>query len=487
VGRVKLKDLVPGARLTLFVRLIDNANPGQTSETPFGNAGVSATEEDFYFNAGALAPPPAKTAVLTASMTMCNTVGPEAAPAKLLTDGPTSQLTFGAPLFDCARFVLVKGAHVGALLQPFLADGATQLGNATLADNSTMRLGTWFPLHAGKKVIVKQTGCGADATIGPEPVQNLPNPLPVPRIVGTVRPGATLIDVEDTIPGAMVHLLVNNAHRVSIEAPDKKMQVPPGLPPLADQDKLWAVQTLCDRMSSLEGVQTVVTRGTMIVTVTPQPVTRTFKTSVTISAKDSTTNAAIVGAAVTISGSGGDVTGTAFYLVTAGGTPSPIPGLVRQAPAYADAPFGINLVDPLPPPPATWKLTLNIGNPVLSPGTLQITSADWSIKPAWGGAALSASGVTATVTIPKPPAGTAAPNQRVDVTLSCKATASGAVNGYEFSGVFSCQVVGPNPVGVGFTGSNLAAGWLAFIQMPVDANGNPILVVVVQWISTVPD
>jgi hypothetical protein len=42
-------------------------------------------------------------------------------------------------------------------------------------------------------------------------------------------------------------------------------------------------------------------------------------------------------------------------------------------------------------------------------------------------------------------------------------------------------------VGVGFTGSNLAAGWLAFIQMPVDANGNPILVVVVQWISTVPD
>src|SRR5262249_51373396 len=145
VGRVKLKDLVPGARITLLVRLIDNANPAQVSETPFGDAGASGAEKDFYFDAAALAPPPGKTAVLTARMTMCNTVGPEAAPARLVTGGPASQLTFGAPLFDCARFVLVKGAHVGALLQPFLDDGVTQLGNATLADNPTVRLGTWFP------------------------------------------------------------------------------------------------------------------------------------------------------------------------------------------------------------------------------------------------------------------------------------------------------------------------------------------------------
>jgi hypothetical protein len=487
VGRVKLKGLMPGARLTLLVRLVDNANPAHSSETPFGDAGVSGIEEDFYFDAAALAPPAGKTAMLTARMTMCNTVGPDSAPARLVTAGPISQLTFGAPLFDCARFVLVKGAHVGALLQPFLDDGVTQIGDAILADNSTMRLGTWLPLQAGKKVIVKQTGCGADATIGPERVQNLPNPLPVPRIVGIVRPGATLIDVEDTIPGAMVHLLVNGAHRVSIEAPDKRMQIPPGLPALADKDKLWAVQTLCNQMSSLEGVQTVVTRGTMLVTVAPQPVTRTVKTSVTISAKDSTTNAAIIGAPVTLGGAGGLSTGTPFDLVTAGGTASPIPGVVHQAPAYADAPFGVNLVNPPPPPPATWKLTLRIGNPVLSPGTLQITSASWSIKPAWGGAALSASGVTTTVSVPKPPAGTPAANQRVDVTLSCQATASGAVNGYLFSGVLNCQIAGPNPVGVGFTGSNLASGWLAMIQMPVDSNGNPTLVVVVEWISTVPN
>jgi hypothetical protein len=487
VGKVKLKDLVPGARLTLIRRLTDNANPSSVSETTVADAGVSSTQEEFFFDAASLAPPPGKTAMLTAQMTQCNTVGPKAAPAKLATAGPVSALVFGAPLFDCARFILLKGGHVGALLQPFRDDGVTPIGDPAIVADPTVRLATWFPLHAGARVVVKQVGCGANATIGPEPVQPMPNPLPIPKIVGPVRPGAALIQLQDTIPGAMVHLLVNNAWRVSLEAPDKSMQLPAGLPPLADRDRLWAVQTLCDRMSSLEGNQTVVTQGTMLIGVSPKPVTRGVDTLVTVSAKDKDTGVPIVGAAVTLGGASAGTTSTAFHLLSKPGTGSPIPGVVRQQPAYADAPFGVDLVDPPPPPPVTGKLTLNIGNPTIVIGALQITSATWTITPAWGAPAMTAFGTSAVVTIPKPPPGTAPANARVDVSLVAKATANGGINGYYFAGVFDCQNGPPNPVGVAWSGSNLAAGWLPFLDMPTGADGNPTIVVTLKWISTVPN
>ncbi len=478
---------MPGSRLTLILQLTDNASPASVTERTIVDAGVSKPQEEFFFDAANLAPPPGKTATLTAYMTQCNTVGPKAAPAKLAAASPVSALSFGAPLFDCARFLLVHGAHVGALLQPFEDDGVTPIGDSTIAAEPTIRLGTWFPLHAGTKVVVKQVGCGANASIGPEPVQSLPNPLPIPRIVGPVRPGAALVEVRDTIPGASVHLLVNNAWRVMVEAPDKEMQLPAGLPPLTNDDKLWAVQTLCNRMSSLEGHPTAVTQGTMVIGVSPKPVTRGVDTLVTVSAKDKDTGAAIVGALVSVGGASAGTTGTAFHLLAKAGTGSPIPGVVRQQPAYADAPFGIDLVDPQPSPPATGKLTLNIGNPTIVIGALQITSAMWTITPAWGAPTLTASGTSAVVTIPKPPAGTPPPNARVDVSLAAQATANGAVNGYLFSGVLNCLNGPPSPVGVAWSGSNLAAGWLAFLEMPVDDDGNVYLVVTLKWISTVPN
>jgi hypothetical protein len=486
VGKVSLTNLVPGARLTLLIRTFEAATPANFSESAFLDAGVSGTDEDFNFDAAALAPPPDRIAVLTARMTMCDSVGPLAVPVKLATAGAAASPTFGAPLFDCARFVLINGAHVGALLRVFMADGVTPLGDSKIAANATVRLGVWFPLHAGMKVIIKQIGCGADATLGPERVNDLPNPLPVPAIVGPVRPGAPLIDIVEGIPGAIVHLFVNNVWRTSLEVPAKKMQIPAGLPPLADHDTLWTVQTLCDRMSNLEGHPTVVTLGTMSVAVTPSPVTRGISTSVTVSAKDVETGAAIVGGTVTVGGSVASTTGVAFNLLAKPGFPTPIAGVVRQAPAYADAPFGIPLIDPPPPPPPTGKLTLNIGNPTIAIGALTITSATWTIQPAWGAPAISASGVTATVSIPAPPAGTATPNKRVDVTLACQATANGYINGYAFSGLLTCQNGAPNPVGIAWSGSNLAAGWLAFLDMPVADTGQPFIVVTMKWISTVP-
>jgi hypothetical protein len=101
-------------------------------------------------------------------------------------------------------------------------------------------------------------------------------------------------------------------------------------------------------------------------------------------------------------------------------------------------------------------------------------------------AAITSTGTSTTVSIPNPPAGTAVPNKRVDVTLACKATANGVINGYAFSGLLECQIGAPNPVGVAWSGSNLAAGWLAFLDMPVDDTGRPYIVVTMKWISTVP-
>ncbi|MEO7274178.1 MAG: hypothetical protein ABIX28_12765 [Vicinamibacterales bacterium] len=486
VGKVSLTNLVPGARLTLLIRTFAPASPASYSESAFLDAGVSGTDEDFNFDAAALAPPPDQVAVLTARMTMCDTGGPLAVPVKLVTAATAATLTLGAPLFDCARFVLVKGAQVGALLRVFLPDGVTPLGDPKVAANPTVRLGVWFPLHAGMKVIVTQVGCGANATLGPERVNDLPTPLPVPAIVGPVRPGAVLIDIVDGIPGAMVHLFVNNAWRTSLEVPAKKMQIPAGLPPLADHDTLWTVQTLCDRKSNVEGHQTVVTLGTMSVAVSPSPVTRGVTTAVTVSAKDVETGAAIVGGTVAVGGSVAGTTAVAFNLLAKPGFPTPIAGVVRQPPAYADAPFGIPLIDPPPPPPPTGKLTLNIGNPTIAIGALTITSATWTIQPAWGAPAITAAGITATVSIPTPPAGTATPNQRVDVTLACQATANGYINGYAFSGLLTCQNGAPSPVGIAWSGSNLAAGWLALLEMPVADTGQPFIVVTMKWISTVP-
>ena len=323
-----------------------------------------------------------------------------------------------------------------------------------------------------------------DGEAGPAVVDSLPSPFPVPQIERPVRPHASTVHIHGIVPGARVHLLVNNRVRVSLDSPSRELFISPGFPPLADRDGLWAVQTLCDKRSSLEGVQVPVEKGRLKVNVSPSPVERGKSTLVTVTAQDADTGAAVVGATVSLNGSAVGVTGTAFAFAPALGQPNPS-GVVSSPVAYIDEPFTITLKDPPPKEPA--KLFLNVGPSTLVIGALQLSSAKWMVQTGWGSPTINATGINTVVPVPDPPAGTPAANKIVRITLACEAKANGWINGYAYSGTFTChnRPGSPDPVGVAWDGKNWSVSWLALFDQFLDGNGVPTIIVTVGWTATV--
>jgi hypothetical protein len=473
---IGFEGLVPGAILTLIVRTIDPLTPTIYSEVVVGDYGISSESEDIPFDPSQLANPPVgKKNLLTAHMQLCNTVGPYATPVELYSGGPAPTPRFAEPLFECSRFLIIENATVGSQLQAFSSSSGQPISDPVIAKSKRPILRTYLPLQMGDKIKVEQRGCDANFDVGPEPVNDLPVPFPVPEIVAPVRPGATTVTTKNCVIGATLYLIVNGSKRTAIEVTAPTISISTGTAGLVEGDKLWAVQALCDRLSSLEGRPVEVNRGKLNVLVKPDPVTRGVTTAVTVNATDADTGQSVPGAKVILGGLSLGVTGSPFNLLANPGAGSPMTGVVQLPPTYFDAPFAVNLIDP-PPVPKDWRLRLVIGPNPLTIG-LTISEAKWKIQPLWGVSAINATGSTQTVTIPVPPPGTPASNQKVEVTLEATAFADTVINGILFRGSIVVQVGFPKPATVDFTGKNLLASWLALHQILYDANGIPNLVV----------
>ncbi|EOQ16003.1 hypothetical protein KQ3_04917 [Bacillus cereus B5-2] len=467
---VNLTGLITGAVVEISTVVPDTNNPGKMVITPIGEAVASSTSEDFDLPLGINPVTTTGDAVrLTFRQTLCGLQSDYSSWVNFDTPSGPFEVKITLPIYECSRKISVTGACFGALLQPFY-DNGDPIGDIVYATDSTVVLNLWFPLVKDHNVKVKQIGCNADGESF-ESVKSLPNPLPVPQIVQPVRPHASSVKVSGCIPGARIHLLVNNVVRKSIDTLDSNSLIPTADLELAENEALWVVQTLCTKQSSLEGQQTIVKKGNMVVSVQPNnPIDRGTTVAVTVNAKDTDTSEPIIGAGsqVLLDGKLVGQAGIPFTFSPVIGQPNPV-GLVKETVAHNDVSFTITLKDP--PPKPKNKLYLNISPTEPIRDTLKLIAANWTVTTAWAPVqTLKANGANAYVTLPDPPPSPA--NQYVSVVLETSWELYGEVNN---EAVFPDQMISghmdQNPLKIALTGKDITAGWFAQWNMQEDANG----------------
>lgn len=471
--RIRVSGLVPPALVELATVVPDPSQPGQSIVTPVGVARATESSEDFDLPTDVEPVTTSGHAVsLRISQALCG-LSSTSTPVGFATPAsPTVPVTV-SPLYECTRRLQVENAHPGALLQPIYADSDDPIGDLAIATGSRMTLSLWAPLGNGRKVLVRQSGCGANGHSPVERVEDLPNPLPAPEILEPVRPGASSVTVGNCLPGARVHLLVNRVVRKSIDTAMPDTIIPTGDLNLAEHDELWAIQTLCSEASTPEGTQTIVTRGDMKLSVSPHSVQRGSSAPVTVSATDADTGEPVGGAKVFLDGALVGQTGVAFPF-----SPSPAQappaGLVSEPIAYNNTTFTITLTDPPPEPRGT--LFLNVGPTTLIPGALWLVSATWTVTPLWApGQALSASSSSAAIEIPNPPS--ASSDRRLSISLQTTWQVQGMIGGYSYDPVQISGRMDPDPTGLAWDGTNLTAGWLVLWEQLYDEYGHSLLLV----------
>jgi hypothetical protein len=466
VAQVKISNLAPGGTILVSTIIPDPNTPGAVISTPIGTAGVSAATETFNLPAG-LQPvtPQGAPVLLVAQQTRCGLTGLESARTGFAAPGgPYTTIIIAGPIYACTGVVVLQSAHPGAQVVATSGNTGQPLGDPVLVSDPTVFYRTWLPLpDNGDTVVITQSGCNANST-AKEPIQRLPNPLPVPQIKGPVRPAAPSIYATGFARGAVAHLLVNGHVRVSQETQYSDAWIAVPAPPLVEGDNLTIIQTLCAEASAFEQRGTPVARGHLKVALSPATVTRTTNVVVTVSAKDADTGVDVAGQ-VLLDGKVVGTTGTGFAFAPVAGQPNPA-GLVKSPPQYFDEPFSIGLVDP---PPPTAKLHLALSPVVIIYQQLVLSSAEWTVTPMWNpGAKVTASGATATVNLPRPPGGSG----NVQIKLVAKWGAAGWIQGYLFSGTVGGEMAPVDPTVVVWDGQERNVGYLATYRVDPGGNGS---------------
>jgi hypothetical protein len=416
--RVHVSALKPRALLTLWKREWDGA-----VETEIGSFGVGKTAEDIDLPdvIGGSGPIMA----IVARQTACGLTSDPGSGLEFARPGPgllpPARPGITPPLVDCSRGIQATNLLAGA--QPFSRRTGKPLGDYVALPAPTAILRTWLPLTAGDEVEIRQEGCGAPSPSEPERVRALPVPLPVPRIVEPVRPNARTVTIENFIPGSRIHFLVEHVERAAREAWGKSIAVS-FAPPLAEGERLWAVQTLCTEESTREGSFVIVRKGSLKVTVAPQSVTGGTAVALTVTATDTDTGASVPGLAVVLGGTQVGSTGVPFSW-SAPGSAGSVSGLVLGGPAYNNALFGVTVTEPQP---QVVAVTLNLfPGPVVVPNSVWQEDVAWTLMPSWGAAPVTLNANTGVVNVPEPPAG-----GTVGVFLSLTAHLQGDIGGIDW-------------------------------------------------------
>jgi hypothetical protein len=470
VMRLNVTGLEPGGILHVSRRVSHGIS---STDSPVGDLGIAYPSQPVDLPHHLELTDPAGTVLIVLWQTRCAGDGPETAVGVAAPAGPFGPPTIIEPLYDCARYIPVKGAHAGSTLQAIDASDVP-ISDAYIATSPNFTLPLWFPLLAGQKVFVGQRGCSADGKSPVAQAKTLPDPLPIPTIVQPIRPSAASVKVTGVIPGARLHLLVNNGLRPgSVDCVVTEGVIPVSGAPLAQNDQLLVIQTICDHSSSskLDTPGATVTRGTLKVSVVPSTVTRGSTASVTVSATDADTGVP-VSAQVLLNGTNVGTTGVAFAYSPKAGDPNPS-GVVHEPIAYADAAFSITLADPPPPPPRMWTLFLQAGSLPVFLGNIEIDISElsWVVTPDWNASLAK----TLTVHRPSPPAATSSisllippgATKTVTVTISGKASTQGG----DYNG-FTVQpqsfTIGTDTKKVGFHGPNELMGWSLPLAVGMD-------------------
>ena len=245
LGQLTVTNLLPGEVLLVSAVVEPSGQPSTLH--PLGSQGISSTSATVF-----LPTLPANTVAIQISVTLCGLE--PSSPPDVRVPVSTSTAPIGppelvAPLYDCARLVVVTNAHPGCLVTVFSETATNVLANPVVAAGSELVIPLWNPLVTGEHVQVEQTGCHASGVSKPVTVQPLPIPVPVPHIARPVLSDATAVTATDVLPGAQVFLYVNGVFRTEAVALANTVSLPIGAPGLAPQQYVEVTQELCGKTS----------------------------------------------------------------------------------------------------------------------------------------------------------------------------------------------------------------------------------------------
>jgi hypothetical protein len=341
-------------------------------------------------------------------------------------------------------------------------------------------IAVWPPLAAGEVVVARQFGCNADGDSGKAKVHPLPTSFPGVSVAAPVRPADPTVTVTGCLPGAKVHLFVNDAERIAIDTYDTTAHVPVPPPALVEPNSVYAIQTLCDKIPDKMPNRTIVTKGKMDTAVSPTKVQRGTTASVTVTATDADTHHPVPNASVILNGAHVSTSGVPFSYSPALGAANPS-GKVTEPVAHLDSPFSITLFDP--PPKPKGVMHLNVGPTELILNTLRIIGVTWVVTPQWApGTSQTVNDASASVTLPDPPAG-GGPNNNVLITLTATCELAGQVGDFIFPDQKFNAFVSPNPAKVDWAGTDLTAGWWAQWQWVSNQIDTALIVVQINFVG----
>jgi hypothetical protein len=461
--RLIVSNLQEGGVLHIYRRVA--TGPSTFTQTLAGERGIGRTTEPVDLPPSLSLTDPAGTVSLFLTQSRCAGESPGTVVTVATAAGPFGAPQITEPLMDCCDAIPITGAHPSATVTAIDAVTGKAISDPYGVNQSAFPIIPWFPLTAGQKVLVRQEGCHANGDSKVVRVKDLPNPIPVPKVVEPVRPHAPWVKVTGVLPCARLHLLVNGTLRPGVtHALSDTAVITVGGDPLAENDRVFVIQTICKASSNIEGPGATVTRGHLKVSVSPAQVARGTSVPVTVTAVDADTGTPVA-AQVLLNGANVGTAGTPFSYSPKAGDPNPA-GNAREPVAYFDASFTINLVDP------SWTLFLQAGPGMAFLDTLKINidQITWTVTPDWNAALAK----TVTVT-PSPAAATGSaiipvPTgavKTVTVTIAGKAsTAGGYLNGFVIPAQ-SFTIAGDTRK-VAFHGPDEKIGWLLEVKYVTD-------------------
>lgn len=484
--RLRVSGLAPGGVLHVARAVVD-ADGHVLSNTPIGDLGIQYADQDIDLPPSVhLSDPQGKVFIFLAQSRCAGTSGNKSVQVAPVA-GPFGPPKITPPLVDCARGIPITDAHPGSLVQAFDASSGTQMSDSVTVTAAAMIVFPWFPLVAGKRVLVRQRGCNADGDSAAITVEALPAKLPVPQIAQPVLPETGWVKVSNVIPGARLYLLINNQVQPdSFDAYSTTAIIMISGTVLKVGDNLIAAQKLCDQTSLIDVAGVPVTKGQLKVTVIPATAVRGRANEIMVIAADSITAMPVSGLTVQLNGQPVGITGTAFAYSPKEGDPNPS-GKVLGGMIYNDASFSITLIEPV------WILSLHTGPiPVFisNEAEFTITNITWQVTPEWDPNGIkkisvpdpSPGTLVKSVTLPIPPSST----KNVSVSISGTAATNGAIiNGLTLSP--QSVSIAQNTRIVTYKGSNETIAWVLAATAYQDANNpyklDPVVAAVYQAIK----
>lgn len=413
----------PGTELTFEMR------GGVGGTTMLGRAGapVDSTSDSYYFgDLSSLVPasPPYPSIVLTERACALSS---ESDPAHVWPPSSIQEVPpgFFTPPVACAWWLNVLNVvgcvitvHSDASDWPLLAYWKqTDMDGWILLNRS---------LRAGEQIWVTiESGCVHDNLRNSAQIEVLDHgDLNAVRLDEPIRPGHNrTVWVSGAIPGARVHVFVNDVLRTSVWATGNVTStlLPIYVGDLRERNRVRVRQEMCGEVGALSPDNVFATTGQMILEVSPSFVDRGQSVAVTIHARDAETGTILLytSGSSPVYGPVGFVgyTSQPFTVTTSDKTPSPIHFTVN-AEGYTSGSVDLPIHEPAPPPPATLAITSQVA---IGVGYQVITELEWTLiggnQKFVGSQKPNTTSCVITIPLPTPPGG-----GHVDYALAGEAT-----------------------------------------------------------------